>query len=303
MACKGTVGTRSAPKPAAPRGGCFRSIYLFGSLVLASALVTGCGGIVSGFANNLSSAILDQDDVGLVRDGAPAYLLLLDSLAKSSPDDPDILGAAARLYAVYGVAFVDDGNRAKKLTGRARDYGAQALCAAERHACALDDRDFDGFTQAITAVDARSADALFSYCVGVLAFIRTHSDDLTALADLPKVEAALQHLLDIGPGDNESSVNMYLGVLNSLRPPALGGKPERAREFFEKALELSHGLDLSVKVEYARGYARLVYDRPLHDRLLNEVMVADVQQPGLTLLNELAQQQAADLLASADEYF
>jgi len=290
MTYKGTVGI-------------WRLISLWGFLLLSSVFATGCGGIVSGFASNLSSAILDQDDVDLVRDGAPAYLLLLDSLAKSSPDDPEILGAAAQLYAVYGVAFVNDPARARKLTAKARTYGSQALCAAENEACDLESRDFAGFAAAITEVDDDSADALFDYCIGMLSYIRAHSDDLTAIADLPKVEMALEHILSIGPGENESSVNMYLGVLSSLRSPALGGKPEQARAYFEKALELSHGIDLSVKVEYARGYARLMYDRPLHDRLLNEVIAAEVKQPGLTLLNELAQQQAIELLASADEYF
>ena len=96
---------------------------------------------------------------------------------------------------------------------------------------------------------------------------------------------------------------MYLGILNTLRPPALGGKPEVGRAYFEQALVLTGGRDLSVKVEYARGYARLMYERELHDRLLNEVLAAEVKQKGFTLANRLAQQQAKDLLASADEHF
>jgi hypothetical protein len=32
-------------------------------------------------------------------------------------------------------------------------------------------------------------------------------------------------------------------------------------------------------------------------------MVSEVKQPGLTLTNSLARQQAEELLASADEYF
>ncbi|MDH4015412.1 MAG: TRAP transporter TatT component family protein, partial [Chromatiales bacterium] len=63
------------------------------------------------------------------------------------------------------------------------------------------------------------------------------------------------------------------------------------------------GRDLSVKVEFARTYARLVYDRELHDRLLGEVLAADPDVPGLTLFNVLAQRQAEILLASADDYF
>ena len=72
---------------------------------------------------------------------------------------------------------------------------------------------------------------------------------------------------------------------------------------FEKAIELSGGRDLSAKVEFARGYARLVYDRELHDRLLNEVLSAQPRQEGLTLFNTLAQSEARQLLDSADDYF
>ena len=92
-------------------------------------------------------------------------------------------------------------------------------------------------------------------------------------------------------------------MINTLRPPALGGKPEVGRGHFEKAIALSDGRDLSAKVEFARSYARLLYDRELHDKLLNEVVSADVEAPGLTLLNILAKRNAELLLADADSYF
>jgi hypothetical protein len=63
------------------------------------------------------------------------------------------------------------------------------------------------------------------------------------------------------------------------------------------------GRDLNVKLEYARGYARLLYERELHDRLLAEVMAADPEVPGYTLTNVLAQREAERLIATADEYF
>jgi hypothetical protein len=96
---------------------------------------------------------------------------------------------------------------------------------------------------------------------------------------------------------------MYLGILDTLLPEALGGEPEAGRQWFEKGIALSGGKDLSIKVEYARGYARQLYDRELHDALLNEVLAAPVEQPNLTLFNILAREQAVALLASADEYF
>ena len=94
-----------------------------------------------------------------------------------------------------------------------------------------------------------------------------------------------------------------MGILLTLRPPALGGKPEEAREHFEKAIEISDGRDLSAKVEYAKGYAKLLYERDLHDRLLGEVVDASPYADGLTLSNVMAKEQAERLLAEADDYF
>ena len=83
----------------------------------------------------------------------------------------------------------------------------------------------------------------------------------------------------------------------------MGGQPELAREFFEKAISESHGHDLNAKVEYAKGYAKLLYERELHDRLLTEVLEADPNQDGFVLTNVMAQKEAATLLAEADDYF
>jgi signal transduction histidine kinase len=46
-----------------------------------------------------------------------------------------------------------------------------------------------------------------------------------------------------------------------------------------------------------------MFDRELHDRLLQEVMAADVQAPGLTLMNTVAKERAEQLLDSGDDYF
>jgi len=256
------------------------------------------------FASNLSAAILNQDDPELVRDSLPAYLLILDSLAASPEATGDVLGASARLYAAYAVVFVADPERSAKLAAHARAYGVRALCADRRgHSCGIDRLPYPELQLQLDKADSGDASVLLSYVVGSLAYIRTHGEDWQALAELPRMESVLNRLLLISPDSDAAQVNTYLGVLNTLRPAALGGHPERGRVYFERALELTGRRDLGVLVDYARGYARLVYDRELHDQLLNEALQADPRQPGYTLFNILAQRQAAELLASADDYF
>ena len=57
------------------------------------------------------------------------------------------------------------------------------------------------------------------------------------------------------------------------------------------------------KVLYAEQYARLMFEQELHDRLLQEVLDTDPTAEGLTLINHLAQRQAAILLAESSDYF
>jgi hypothetical protein len=92
-------------------------------------------------------------------------------------------------------------------------------------------------------------------------------------------------------------------VLNSVRPEAVGGKPELGRSYFEKAVALSGGKNLFAKTLEAEFYARLVFNQELHDKLLNEVLAADPNVPGLTLINTLAQERAKKLLVSGKDYF
>jgi len=270
-------------------------------------LTAGCAAIVSNaasnFADNLSAAVANQNDPQTVKDGAPSYMLLLDSMVEGSPDNPVMLAAAANLYASYGAVFADDPARAKRLTARAHDYSAHAMCISFKPACAWESQSFEDFEASLKLLKAKQADVMYAYGLSSLAYIRAHSDDFDAIARLPHAEALLTRYLELSDGESDASVYVYLGILATLRPPALGGEPEKGRQAFEKAIELSHGKDLSAKVEYARGYGRLLYERELHDRLLEEVLAADPNVPGYTLTNVLAQQDAAELLASADDYF
>jgi len=276
--------------------------------LLAGALMnSGCASIVSSaasnFADNLSAAVINQNDPETVRDGAPAYILLLDSFLQGSPDDPMLLAAAANLYASYGAVFAEDPERAARLTERARDYSVKALCIAFAPSCEWDSGTYEEFEASLAGLRPKHADVVFAYSVSSLAYIRAHAEDWNALARLPHMNALLMRYLEIGEGEAEGTVYTYLGILATLRPPALGGEPEKGRRYFETAIDLSGGKDLSAKVEFARGYARPLYERELHDRLLQEVLAADPESPGYTLTNVLAQRDATDLLSSADDYF
>lgn len=254
-------------------------------------------------ADTLSNAILNADDPALVRSGVPAYLLLVDGLIHRNPRDARLLAGGAQLFALYGSRFEPDGERAVELTAKGKGYGERAMCIAHAPACRWSGLAHPDFVFALEAVPRRDVDALYAYAVSWLSYLDATSEDWSAVAELPWVEAALERVLALEETYGNGAVHGYLGTLNALRPPALGGRPEVAKAHFERAIELSDGSDLVVKVEYARRYARLMFDQELHDRLLEDVLRAPAEAPGLTLFNVLAKQEAEELLESSKEYF
>jgi hypothetical protein len=273
-------------------------------LLLAAA---GCAALIrpatSRFAGDLSTAVLDQNDPDIVRDGAPAYLLAIDGLIEGDPNDTELLLLGARLYGAYASAFVEDETRQRRLWDRALGYGRRALCRERESVCRAADRPYDEFLASLGQTRVRDVPSLYGFGAAWAGWVQAHANDWGAIAEIPKIEALMQRVVELAETHDDGGAHLYVGVLLTQRPASLGGKPEKARAHFERDVALSQGRNLMAKVLYARHYARLVFDRPLHDRLLREVVEADPEAPGLTLGNTLAQEQARVLLADADDYF
>jgi hypothetical protein len=274
---------------------------------LALSTLVGCSSLVNSasnrMANNLSAAMLNQDDPATVEAGMPSYLMLVDSLIEGDPQNENLLLAGSKLYGAYAAAFVKEPERAKLLARKARDYSARALCAHGAPLCNLIDLPYDTFNTAIAKLKTDEAPLLYAHGTAWAGWIQANSGDWNAIANLAKVKGMMTRVTELDESYDHAHAHLYLGVIATLLPPALGGKPEEGKVHFERAIALSQGHDLMAKVEYARRYARITYDRELHDRLLHEVLDADATVPGLTLSNTLAQRQARELLVSADSYF
>jgi hypothetical protein len=269
-------------------------------LCTSGCVVSAVGGMA---ADTLSAAILNQDDPAIVSAGLPAYLLIVDGLIIERPDNAGLLAAGAQLFALYGSRFAEDEAHGIVLTAKSRRYGERAICLDYPPSCDWSGLEYDRFVAELDLIDAQRIEYLYGYTVRWLSHLDATSSDWSAVGELPWVQAAMERLLELDETHDDGGVHVYLGILNSLRPPALGGKPDVAQAHFERAIELSNGTDLSAKVEYARRYGRMMFDQDLHDRLLEEVLAAPAEAPGRTLFNVLAKRDAEELLASSADYF
>jgi TRAP transporter T-component len=279
-------------------------LVAFSSLFL---LLGGCSSLVNKatqrFSDNLTTAVLDHNDPDTVRDGLPAYLLLLEAQLQGDPKNVGTLLSTARLYDAYAGGFVEDNERGKRLALRAFGYARRAVCERNAALCGVIDQPFEPFAAQVNQATAADIDVLYRLASTWAGRIQHDSGDWNAIADLPKVQLLVERVLALDPNYEAGEPHMVMGVLHSLRPASLGGKPELGKAAFDTAIRLSQDRNLMAKALYAQYYARLVFDQELHDRLLNEVLAASPEAPRLTLINVLAQQRAKALLASSKDYF
>jgi hypothetical protein len=255
-------------------------------------------------ATNLSAALVNQNDPALVRDGAPAHMLLLEGLLEGDPENEALLIAAARMYGAYAAFFVDDRARARGMAKRARNYATRALCQRQPETCTVEILPFDEFTAMVDSMDEQDLPALYAFAVASASWVQTSgSDDYDALAELPRIAVMMDRVVVLDEAYDHGQAHVYLGAIDCRASASLGGNPEKGRLHFERAIAISKGRNLRAQVEFARRCARLMYDRELHDGLLIEVSAADPDEPGLTLSNVLAQREAKILLNTSPDYF
>lgn len=272
--------------------------------VLLAFMTVGCA--TTQLPSNLSSAILDSDDLNTVRDGLPSYLLMVDALVKTYPKNESMHLTAASLNSAYAGVFISpqQAERKKNMSKKALDYAFSAICLHNKDACELALADSKDFSQMLNQFDQQK-DLPFLYALGTAwaSYIQANSDDWLVVAQLGKAESVLRQVISIDQGYEKGTALLYLGVMNSILPPSLGGKPDVAEQFFEDALKAGNEENLIIYVYYASNYARLLFDQPLHDQLLKQALSLDPYVEGYTLQNIYAKQLAEALLLSSSDYF
>ena len=278
-----------------------QTLILLSILLLASGCASMMSSVTSGLADDLADTILNSQDVETVKEGIPAYLLMIDSFLRSSPENSNLLLAASNLNGAFSVFTT--GERSALLTNKSLAYAMRAACLDIKSLCGFQDLNFKSYQLVVDQLEVTDVPLAFSVGVAWAGWIQAHSDDWNAIAQLAKVKYLMAKVLELNELYDNGGPHLYMGGLETLLPASMGGKPEKGRKHFERAIELSDGKFLMAKVVFAEQYAKLTFNKELHDQLLKEVLAADPVSEGMTLTNTVAQQRARVLLADSDEYF
>ncbi len=243
-----------------------------------------------------------QSDLRVIREGMPAYLMLMDGMIEAWPGNERLLVAAAQGYSSFASILTEDEDYAKQLYRRAKEYALRSL--EKRGFKDPLKRPFDDFKEGLKGLGKQDVPYLFwaATCWG--SWISLNLDCMEAMAELPRVESLMWRILELDEGFYYGGSHLFMGIWFASRPRTFGGDLKKSREHFLKALDFGKGKFLMAHVYYAEHYARRAQDRDLFTSTLQKVLETPVDVlPELTLLNAVAQKRAKELLNRVEEFF
>ena len=246
-----------------------------------------------------------ETDLELARASMPANLKMIETLLLADPGNTAYRVQAAMGFYGYTLAFVEPGgdpDRAAGLYQRARAHALIALEDAGMSQAALTGSAAE-FEQTLAALDAEAVPALFWTASSWGKWIELQLDDPARLAELPRVEALMQRVLELDETYYYGCAHLFFGAYYGGRAPMFGGDFVRAAKHFDRAAAINRNQLLLVEVYRARYLLRQMGEREAFHSTLTRVVEASVADPDLNLANALAKQEAASLLAQEKDLF
>ena len=291
-------------------------------LIVGVALLSGGCSLRSMAVNAIVPTLANPDvyrseeDPELVRDALPFLLKTIESILDTSPQQNDALVFACTGFTLYANAFIqldadlaewDDyalalrlRERTWRLYVRARDYCLRSL-----------ELKYAGITEglrqdpaaAVAVTDVEDVEVLFLLSAAWGLAISNALDQPALVVDLGAVRELLARALELDEDYDRGSLHSALITIEAL-PDYLGGSPARAREHFNRAVELSGGLDAAPFVAFASGVSMPAEDRVEFQQLLEQALAIDTNEDtSLRLLNLVSQKRAQMLLDHIDDLF
>lgn len=257
-----------------------------------------------------------DDDPELIEAATPFSLKLMESVLAGSPEHRGLLTATAAGFTQYTYAFVqqhadvaaleeplvaaDAAARAKRLYLRARDYGLRGLDTAH-----------PGFSRtlagdpaaAVSQTTRADVELLYWTAAAWAAAIGVGKDDPGLVADIGLVSTLVDRACALDESWGEGAIHSFLVTWEMVRPDAAPGREDRARAHFDRALELSGGLDAGPWVSWAESVCLPRADRDCFEQALGAALAVDPDaRPASRLANLVMQRRARWLLAHVDRW-
>ena len=301
------------------------AINQFVWLMMVGLAVVGSGCSIKRMAvNKLGNALAgsgttfaSDDDPELVKAAVPFSLKLMEGLLNENPRHEGLLLAASSGFTEYAYAFVQEEadetedkdlaaaeemrGRARRLYLRGRNYGLRGLEVRHKgfeKALRADPK------QAVRAATAKDVPLLYWTAVSWAGAVSLSKDNPDLIADMPIVEAMMDRALALDETFGDGAIHTFLITYELSRPGGTGDPAARSRQHFERALELSKGLQAGPMISFAEAVCVQKQDLKQFETLLQQALALNPEvKPEWRLVNLVMQRRAKWLQSRTDQLF
>jgi predicted anti-sigma-YlaC factor YlaD len=292
-------------------------------IAMLSAVASGCS-IKKMAINNIGDALAgsgttyaSDNDPELIKEALPFSLKLIESILAESPRHRGLLQAASSGFTQYAYAFVKQEAdemelndfaranamwlRARNLFLRARDYGLRGLETRYPNFTAALNNDPP---QAVRKVGREDVPMLYWTAASWGMAITLSKNEPDLIVDQLTVEALIDRALELDEAFDRGAIHSFLITYEPVRQGGEGYPLERAREHFNRAMELSGGFQAGPLVSMAESVCVAEQNRQEFESLLEKALEIDVNKKvEYRLYNLIMQRRARWLLSRVDELF
>jgi hypothetical protein len=261
-------------------------------------------------------------DYEIAGQGNAAGIMQLEALLGLRPDNEDLALTLCASYVGYAFGWVEvqaekaedagdyDGaarqrHRAELLYTRARDVALHVLRERDAGIEAVLEgkpKQLEAYLAAHYRDRGKDVAPLFWLAASWGALL-SMSEDMSLSMDLPAILALVKQVIALDEAYEGAGALVFLGGFNAQFPAQLGGSPEKGKQYFERALQITGRRAHQVQLNYARLYAVTTNDKALYVSLLSEIITAPDQGSDVRLANKIARIRAELLLSKLDRLF
>jgi hypothetical protein len=300
-------------------GDVMKKKYMMLSFAAAMLLFTGCSlkmtviNSTALFMDDVVDEFMAEPDAVFAEEAAPANLKLLDGLIKGSKYENDsLLLKGCKLYGMYALAFLEDATtdekqdranlrRASVFYKRAEDYGMIVLKRNNDFKSASGGS-YDDFVKVMPEFNKDDVEKLFWTAFAWGSYINLNRNSAADVADLPKVKAMIDRVIELEPDYFYGLPDLFLIVYYSM-PKMFGGDTDKAKAAYDAVERISGGKFAMADFYMAKFYAVQTQDKALFEKMVGNIDSMPDDAIPEELFTSVAKKKAAVLLKKEGDLF
>ncbi len=237
-----------------------------------------------------------REDVAKLKEALATY----EQVAAQQPDNRDVLTRLARGNYLLAYGYLTNEEEVLAAYDKGASWGERILGLRPefRDRIAAGEQDYE----ILDITQKEDAPGIY-WAYSNLGKWSVAKGFTTVVKNKSKLKAFIDKVVLLDPEYYHAAADRGLGAYYAKAPSFAGGDLNKAKEHFDKSLELAPGY-FGTKVLIAEYYAVKMQDRELFEKLLNEVINGDANaMPDVVPIQKVDQRRAKELLAKAVDLF